>query len=628
VTGQEDRPTWRLPALVAGVLLLLYGYEIFNFSLSIDEELHATGMSTWLTWIEQGRWTMGFLTYALPRIGSLPVISTVIFCAGLGTSAVVLARMFFIRETAQFMFAAFLVCSPIWAHVAEFNTLSWGVGVGLVLVTYAFVLLARGQWRDAGLAAVLLAIAAGIYQVFLGVFVTLVCLQMVASAFVPKDDPNESTGGVLAIRGFAAAAGGALCYFALATAWRSVLHLNPAYVETWIRLSDFGAPGQTAGRRTITRAWGMISGSDPGFLGMGYFLQLVPLAGGVFLVRGLLDRAVSWPGRFVAVIGLLVAFAAALGPVVLSAGTIPTRALIGLPAVCAFLAGCASWSESRMRHLWQALTAGSVVVAASIVVSLFYADHVARQRDELLVARLMARVDALNVPRESARIPFVVVGSLTPTPRDAVRRAEVFGESFFEHGGSAWRIAAYLRILGIDSLEAHNLQETKAAIEDVDAMPVWPAPGSVALTNGVLVFKFVELSTVDGSRALFERLGENEIGDDVGRVELHGGSILIHPGNSTPTTAHFRLGGELTRVGFRMEMARLPPEGLAAPQAANVNVEFLLDGRSLLKTYVDRSSRITQALDVTGGRDLVIRVDNANGKSWYDQFLLSVSVAR
>src|SRR6267378_8341118 len=81
------------------LLLLLYGYEIFNFSLSIDEEIFA-GVSLPAT-VAQGRWAIGLLGHLVPWMGNIPMLSTALFCAGLGVSACVLARVLFRKHSAQ-----------------------------------------------------------------------------------------------------------------------------------------------------------------------------------------------------------------------------------------------------------------------------------------------------------------------------------------------------------------------------------------------------------------------------------------------------------------------------------------------------------------------------------------------
>src|SRR6266480_2164976 len=69
-----------LTAFIIILLLLLYGYEIFNFSLSLDEELYGSAyeLDWWLLAISQGRWGMGLLARVFPHFGDIPMLSTVL----------------------------------------------------------------------------------------------------------------------------------------------------------------------------------------------------------------------------------------------------------------------------------------------------------------------------------------------------------------------------------------------------------------------------------------------------------------------------------------------------------------------------------------------------------------------
>ena len=56
---------------------MTYGFEIFSFHLTLDEELfgEATQGSYALLWLAQGRWAMGALTMLVPS-PVVPVVST------------------------------------------------------------------------------------------------------------------------------------------------------------------------------------------------------------------------------------------------------------------------------------------------------------------------------------------------------------------------------------------------------------------------------------------------------------------------------------------------------------------------------------------------------------------------
>lgn len=126
--------------------------------------------------------------------------------------------------------------------------------------------------------------------------------------------------------------------------------------------------------------------------------------------------------------------------------------------------------------------------------------------------------------------------------------------------------------------------------------------------------------------AFFARLVRKELGDGSGAIELRAGGILIHPGNTTPTSATFRLDGTMKQLRLKLYIASLGPTGSAIPDAGTVNARFIADGREIFKTYVDRTSLYDTSLDVSGVKELVIRVDN-NGQPWFDWFHVSVQSA-
>ena|SRR5688572_26450396 len=127
--------------------------------------------------------------------------------------------------------------------------------------------------------------------------------------------------------------------------------------------------------------------------------------------------------------------------------------------------------------------------------------------------------------------------------------------------------------------------------------------------------------------ALFARVTKKELGDVHGVVELRNNGILIHPGATTPTSATFRLGGEIKELRVSLFISPLSPEGVAVPDAGTVNVRLLADGREVLKAAVDRNVNIQKSIDLTNVQNLEAHVDNGNGKPWFDWLILSVDPA-
>lgn len=128
----------------------------------------------------------------------------------------------------------------------------------------------------------------------------------------------------------------------------------------------------------------------------------------------------------------------------------------------------------------------------------------------------------------------------------------------------------------------------------------------------------------NANKAFFARISKREIGDDVGKIEERNAGLLVHPGASTPTSVTFRLGGELKQLTLRLFIGQLPPDAKGVPQAGTVNAEILLDGKSAVKQHLDRNTDVQKTLDVAGVQELTLRVDNADGKPWWDWFFVSV----
>jgi len=473
------------------LLLLLYGYEIFNFSLSIDEEAYSHEHVLRAS-IEQGRWAIGLISYVFPPLGSIPLLSTVLFCASLGLSACILARVLFRGNTAQWAFAGLFVSSPFWPHIAEFNPLSWGVGIGCVLTTLSLLfILAKPRFGDLW-AAGLLALAIGIYQSLFLWFLVLLCTLYLS---VPlRTAPDEVTAKLHRfpwLRTTLISGSGLLSYLVVEKILLAAFSLKTSYVQQWVRLTDFTTVPVHAFGRILKRSFYLLAGADPIFLGYGYVLALLPLLGlliigGRLLWRGSLSRS----QRLQVGASFVAAAVLALSPLLMSAGVIPVRALIPWIPLSAFLAAIAFMHRGRFEKPLYVVLAAALFISIWISVSLFYSDHLVRQRDQMLATRIMVRVDQILPNPPPARVPFVVVG--LPPARDVgvFHKVEIFGDSFFEHdGGDPWRVAAYLRTLGIDTLEPHPLADADPYRLVIEAMPVWPAAGSVAIVSGMLVIK-------------------------------------------------------------------------------------------------------------------------------------------
>jgi len=487
VTSPLDRTfaQFRLPLLALGVAFCMFGYEIFNFSLSIDEEIMGYNLEPWLAWIAQGRWGMGLIVAAMPNgISSMPFIATLGFALCLAYSAVELCSLFELSERASVVFICLFVSNPIWPHIAEFNTFSIGLGFGFVALLWALRLYKRGGLPSLALAVLLVAFSTAVYQAFLVFFATAVLLWLAAELKTGKRSFSwrELAGALflLALTLLASAA----AYKGLDWGVKRLLHVESAYVDGYIRLSEM----VSSSKAIFQRIFELSFGRSNIYLGTGIAsLCLVWLGAAVGLLS--LLRNPFAQGLKLSVLALL-ALVSVFALVIASAGGIPARALLSIPLLFALLGVLAAVGLPWKRPV-NLLLGVTLFGNVFISVALFYSDHLVRTRDEFLALALQNRISELEAVQSLPTLPFIAIGEWRHEQVGPAREVEVFGSSFFAHDGeNAHRIACYLRLLGERRLVAYSVLNGPDSKDVALHAPTWPAPGSVLFKNGYLYVKF------------------------------------------------------------------------------------------------------------------------------------------
>lgn len=484
----------RLLALAGAVAFAVYGYEIFNFTLSVDEEVHTFVGDSAAAWIGQGRWGMALLTVLLPPLSTTPFLSTVLFCAGLAVAAALVAPVVVRGRAEGAFFVVLLVASPVWPHLVQFSTIAFGIGVGLAAVGIAAQgVTAPGRWPLLW-SVLALAFATAIYQTLPLAFVVVVLLAVAAGGPAgPVDEPAPRSPWATLFRGALCALAALLLYNAVRLAVQRAF-ASSGYIDVFLNWRDFLVSFDAASIRTGRFVREVLDGSHAMYAGEGLAFQLVSAGGLLGFLFGLLGRRERRaPARWLAVAALCCAVAVSMMPAVIAAGYAPARTLVPFPFAFAVVGACSLRLPGPSWPKWGVL--GLVALTATwIVVALFYSDATARKRDELIAATLAHRIGAA-APLSTEPVPFVLVGYLRHAEDRALRRIEAFGVSFFEHDfGNPWRVEYYLRLLGVRNLVPQSVAAALPILPEIELMPSWPAPGSVALVNGLVVVKLGPLS--------------------------------------------------------------------------------------------------------------------------------------
>ena len=479
----------RMVALLALIFLALYGYELFQFTFSIDEEYASSWTNPALNWLSQGRWGMALVSGLLPPIWAMPFLSTALFGLGLIFAAPALANLFGYAPAEATVFCVVFSLSPIWPHIVEFSTLSYGVGIGLITFSLGSHLMFQRGAVPLFMAVVLLSFTIAIYQTFavLGALV-VVNVALRHSTARSRSESSASLASIL-LRG-----GVVLALAILASLGTGVLALRGFgleihHIQGYVRVGDYFHSFEHAFTKSLDRALGFVAGTNDTYLDWGLPILALPALG---LAVILWDALFSRRRSIGTTMGTLVLVAAAgiisVVPFFFTAGETPARALVWFPLLFAMLSA-ATLQLARARLLIWILLGVNILAGSFISNALFYSDKLAREQDRVVAYDLFRRIEKLRRAPLDQPIPFTLVGA--HHSQEPVRRVEVFGASFFGWDeGNVFRAHSYLHFLGARGLRPIDIADAPGKVVIASAsMPSWPAPESVAWIGEMMVVK-------------------------------------------------------------------------------------------------------------------------------------------
>jgi hypothetical protein len=496
---------WPLPApmkrqtiivaaiLAAAAILLFHGYELFNFTLSIDEELNLAGEDIYVN-IQQGRWGQALRILLLMPDTTAPIASIGTGFALYAGAFVLLARHLNIRHWGSLAVAAPLFFGfPTLIQSIAFADLALGLGLGALAAVTALMLAETLRPLAIVAAVFLVAFAVSLYQSLLFLVAILFLTGLLHGLW-----STMRVDRALLLRAFVYSGtilGGLALYTLVNALLLKALNLQLLYVTQFANPDLLGLGSIVA---SLQEAASLYGGTAPPFLGQAIYYQILIAVGGVVLLLGLFVAL-----RASVLIGILMAliFAAILcAPFLqhpLGGGRLPYRTLMALPAAIGLIALIAAEiSPGRLRNFVLVPLAALVAIQFSWISNRqYYAGHWALERDTAMANEIVARIQSLQPGRPNY---FVAIIGMLPQTRSPIAPAVTYstvGASFFEwDGGNAARINGLLNLLSDAKFHVPPPDLYKQAFEASAALPTWPVEGSVAPMGNVMIVKLSEPS--------------------------------------------------------------------------------------------------------------------------------------
>lgn len=477
--------------ILTAVIFLSYGYEIFSFNLTIDEELHANHHSKWHQWIGQGRWGMALLNLAVVPNAVVPVVSVFLGVIGLVLGiALLLKTSFKINRIGILSITALAITMPTLPFSFAFSTLAYGVGFAFVALALSNVLIYRNSYRSVILACFLAAFAISVYQTF------VFALAMLAVIYVWRE-PADSTTTVFEKYKYSSIYffGGVLTYLILNFVALKVASSDVVYVGQFVDLNGFFHSPVQRSMVSFGRIKEIFS-LNPGMFGIhSMWLNVILYASIIFsFTYTLLNKSYS---TFLSIGAILIAVVAImiLADAITYRGA-PLRSLMYFPVGIAIIVACAYTVSGKVGKTVLVMLCGLAVLGNSQVNNhLFASSASAEFKDRMLADAIIKEVRKLRPDNsEYSVLKVEVVGNRSWPATGIQSKSETFGASFFEwDGGNRHRIAAYLNLNGLASISASEEDRVRIYTKAKPG-PTWPRDGWASIHGDILVLKFGDYS--------------------------------------------------------------------------------------------------------------------------------------
>lgn len=491
--------------------LIGYGFEVSNFSLTIDEEMELARAfqepfkNVYMWHIGYLRFFLGWLRSVFSLNGAfVPYVTTFMAVVWLGASAglwCVLIKKYFKKASSLALsgFVAMYMTVPfVIPELLIFATTCDITFFANFLITFALYLIDQNKDKKrasyyvwAGLAAF---VAVNIYQAYAGVFVTGFAAMLLLWALTRASKREITFKNIFYFSKWyvilgGAAVGGYVAFTKLFT-WAYQLK-STAYVDNM-----FGWSSQGFSRGLYNIASSIYRTISP----KGTYGSRIVLATLVVLIIFVLAYFVfnrNRQGLAVVFIGAFFTLSVYALPILLgsSAQFRMLQTLLPFMGICWFLFLHYTREIKWLKGLTVAVAIYFVSQQVLLLNTFFYSSHVMSQTDQwntkMIGHDIQKATDA-----KTPEVPVVFVGKHEENIPQAVKVYSV-GGSMINWQGTKLRIYDVMYLQGFDfGLDYFSYYNNRAINEKgkklAENMPLWPAEGSILVTDDMIVVKLGE----------------------------------------------------------------------------------------------------------------------------------------
>ncbi len=454
--------------------VIVYGYELSHFTLSIDEEFITNNYQA----LSLGRWGHELLHKYVFHEPYVPFASLFFALTLMAFSSVLVADYIGLSVTESIVFVVLVASMPQFAYQAEFSQQIDTVSIAVLAATASVIFLDK----NSKIVFILLSIVAvSIYQSIITVPITLFLSRTLYSILVRKEQIRFKDWMVKAVMLFV------LLLIALAiNNFLLILVLKIYNVSKTNYINDIIMWGKQGTAQSLIHIFTNPIGSY--FRKPVYGLLLFPLC--IIPCIIILYNAIKEKTFLSTAVLVFALFGSIFMLNVVSGGGLPTRTYVSLPYVFALLVAI-SLSLISAQNVTKLIVCSLFLFSATYQSSLlFYSDEMAGQADNTFANRLLDAIYNKYPSFDPHTVPVFFYGSYKPINNWVVGHETGFGNSFFSwDNGNDARMVNYFNVTNKAALINASVDQKYSVLNYAQSLSPWPAKDAISLENGILIIK-------------------------------------------------------------------------------------------------------------------------------------------
>lgn len=479
---------------------ILNVYNLANFEISVDDEVHYLGggsVATW--WYSIGRWGAGILSSISPHSFVVPFATSLTFCISLAASYLLLCEIHCIRERWKILSALPLfILFPSWEFIESFYSVLPAVSLGLLLTVFAAYLTRELSVDNSFMpkrpkmvlvTLTCLVVAIGCYQSLvllffaIGVGSTLLSLWQLNIGRTRK----QSAWSQLFPFALFSIAGSLISVLVGKLMQMSLGIPRSPYLDNFLKIQNLSITMWPRNLLSVAREVINYFGGREEVYGDWFISFLfLTLSSCLVLISSKSDLSRTRPAWIVIILFAVLVSSPFFFSLV--GGGLPTRSLLSLPYVAWIIGVVAITKIQQNQYSFLVNAALALVVATTIIQSIYIngaysaASFLVDRHDSLLAASIYNRLNSIeNNDNPDSLIFLGVKGRINYVSPFPTGRSSTIGASIFDwDGGNPNRMIAYMNMLGYNRIKLLDVSTVHSKDEELKEMNTWPSLGSLA----------------------------------------------------------------------------------------------------------------------------------------------------